>query len=204
MKDVIENPVVHFSIHVACENDEPDRVMPAIHGDIFLYGEDGSPETKIGYIEALWVQAGRALNEGESLLEAMDSVSNECEECFCALLEHETEDWKPEVVELYGEEPEYSDILFIERLELEPQFRGKGIGARVVDVTVKTFAQSCGLVACKPFPLQHMGNEKASSGPDLAKVRNFWTGCGFRNVPGSDIFTFAVWLKEQPQQERIQ
>jgi hypothetical protein len=101
MKDVIENPVVHFSIHVACENDEPDRVIPAIHGDIFLYGEDGSPETKIGYIEALWVQAGRALNEGESLLEAMDSVSNECEECFCALLEHETEDWKPEVVELY-------------------------------------------------------------------------------------------------------
>lgn len=193
---------VDFLIKVDCDDTEPSLVVPFIEGTIFEESEE-EPRTEAGRIYARLVQAGRAMNEGIALYDAMDSIDGECEECFCALFKAGTDDWNPAIEELYGEAPCESDVLFIQRMELEPKYRGRGIGARAVEATIGTFGSSCSLVVCKPLPLQYCGGESAGETEakqltDFEKVRRFWIGCGFRRIPSSDFFTHALWLKTQP------
>jgi GNAT superfamily N-acetyltransferase len=110
-----------------------------------------------------------------------------------------------------GEEIPGHDVVFIETIELEPVYRGKGIGAQVVRETIRTLGSSCGLVACKPFALQYANwmDEKNSAMreqpgfeskrlADFSMVAQFWKDLGFRNVPDSDFYTFAPQLVQQP------
>ena len=46
------------------------------------------------------------------------------------------------------------DLLIIDCMEISPKFRGTGIGPIAVDRTIDIFGSACGLVACKPWPLQ--------------------------------------------------
>jgi GNAT superfamily N-acetyltransferase len=199
---------INFSMSVLSDNCEPDQVIPAIHGDVLDADEDAGDGRKIGYIGVSLIQRGRAMNDGIDLDDALDCADGGCDEGFRVIFDCETQEWRPSLINLYGGEPPDHDVLFIECLELDPAFRGKGIGAQVVKTTIATFGSGCTLVACKPFLLQHgvRASEEAPEDPrakkkrlaDLAKVRKFWTGCGFRNVPGSEIFTRALWLKNQP------
>jgi PRTRC genetic system protein E len=54
---------------LTCEDLEPSRVVPRIEGEIFDFV--GEEEVMVGRIGAYLVQAGRALNEEESLFDAM-------------------------------------------------------------------------------------------------------------------------------------
>lgn len=204
-------PAVRFIIQVDCEDDEPSRVVPFIHGDILELSEDSDAESKIGEISAYLLQRGRAMDEEENTFEAMDSISTSTSECFEALLDPETHDWKKSVQKLYSDEIPGHDVLYIEKIELEPSWRGKGIGAQVVRTLIATFGSSCGLVACKPFALQYVNwkateNQHLRKTPgfeakrlaDFGKVETFWFGLGFRALPDCDFYSFAPQLLEQP------
>jgi hypothetical protein len=39
-------------------------------------------------------------------------------------------------------------------MEIIPKFRGTGVGPIAIDRTIDIFGPGCGLVACKPWPLQ--------------------------------------------------
>jgi hypothetical protein len=93
-----------------------DRIQPSIERCLEKGGH--------GYL----VMRGRAMDEGENLFEAMDSISSSTLECFEALFDHESGEWKKSVEGLYGEEVPGHDVVFIETIELEPAYRGKGIG----------------------------------------------------------------------------
>jgi len=201
---------IRFTIEVNCENEEPDRVIPAIDGEILARVGDSDEETKIGSVHAYLVLRGRALNERLSLFEAMDSISQSVFDCYAALFDVETDEWSLSVEALYNGQIMESDVLFIERIELDAAFQGKGIGAQVVHETIATFASSCGLVACKPFPLQYENWEDESRNAirqepgfeekriaDFASVANFWTDLGFRKLPDSDFYTYAPELINQ-------
>ena len=145
----------------------------------------------------------------------MDS-SGEVHECWEELLTVKG-DWTPAVLQLYDEEGLFeNDIMFIQTIELDDAYRGKGIGARAVLETIATFGSSCALVACKPFPLQYTnwmddeykaireapGFEKKRRA-EFGKVEKFWRGLGFNKLPNSDFFTYAPQLREQPSRINI-
>src|SRR5229473_5456968 len=46
------------------------------------------------------------------------------------------------------------DLLIIDCMEISPKFRGTGVGPIAIDRTIDIFGPVCGLVACKPWPLQ--------------------------------------------------
>ena len=204
-------PHIRFTVQVDCENEEPSRVMPAFHGEIFENTDDSDREIHIGRIDGYLVLRGRAMDEGEDLFGAMDSISSSTSECFEALFDLESHEWKESVESLYRHDIPGHDVLFIEEVELDPAYRGKGIGAQVVRETIATLGSSCGLVACKPFALQYANwkdekNEAARQEPgfeakrlaDFSKVEQFWTALGFRNLPDSDFCVFAPRLTQQP------
>jgi hypothetical protein len=91
------------------------------------------------------------------------------------------------------------------------EYRGKGIGAQVVRETIATFGSHCGLIACKPFPLQYSNWEdeehieprrqpdfENKRLADFARVARFWTDLGFVRLDESDFYTFAPGLIDQP------
>jgi GNAT superfamily N-acetyltransferase len=186
---------VRFAINIDSD-DEDANVFPLIRGTVF------EGRKKAGSIDARLVQVDRAMEEGVSLYDAMDSIDADCEECYWALFD-KTQEWNSAIEKLYGEEPMHGDVLFTQRLKLDAAFRGKGIGARVVRATISTFGSGCGLVICRPLPLQYCGQEETEESAtqraaDLNKVRKFWRSCGFRQLPKSDYFTHAPWLMNQP------
>jgi hypothetical protein len=89
-------------VQVDCEDEEPSRVVPAFHGEVFEYREDSDEEIKIGRIDSYLVMRGRAMDEGENLFDAMDSISSSTLECFEALFDQESGEWKKSVERLYG------------------------------------------------------------------------------------------------------
>jgi hypothetical protein len=201
---------IRFDIEVSCEDEEPSRVIPAIHGKILVCVGDSDEETKIGVIHAYLILRGRALNERVSLFEAMDSISQSVFDCYEALFDVETDEWSPSVEALYNGQIMESDVLFIERIELDAAFRGKGIGAQVVRESIATFASHCGIVTCKPSPLQYENWEaelckaiRQEPGfepkriADFARVAKFWMDLGFRKLDGSDFYIYAPELINQ-------
>ena len=204
-------PTIHFALTTLCESEEPSRVVPAIQGEIFEFDEVSNDEVKVGTIQIYLVLRSRAMNEGISLFEAMDSIDDSVHEFYAALFDDETEDWNASIEGMYkGQIPE-GDVLLIDRIELDSNYRSHGIGAAVVRETIALFGSTCGLVACKPFPLQYQGwqgedkkhlREQAGFEQkrlaDFAKVEHFWTDLGFRKVPDSEIFAYCPQLIEQP------
>jgi GNAT superfamily N-acetyltransferase len=204
-------PHIRFTVQVECGNDEPSRVTPAFHGEIFERAEGSDEEIRIGRIDGYLVLRGRAIDEGEDLFDAMDSISSSTSECFEALFDHESGEWKESVESFYKHDIPGHDVLFIEEVELDPAYRGKGIGAQVVRETIATFGASCGLVMCKPFALQYanrIDEENAATQrqpgfeakrlADFGKVMQFWVDLGFRNLPDSDFYVFSPRLTQQP------
>jgi len=215
--------LVRFSIEADTNDVEPDRIIPKIDGEIFDEpGEDSESSVgpKIGHVHALLVLWNRAANEGVSLYDAMDCFSASAEECFAALYREDGQEWSKAVNELYDGDVPGMDALFIEEIQLEPKYRGQGIGADIVRELISTFASTgIALVACKPFPLQYLEwkaddaeHRKLRETPgfeekriaDFARVAQFWTELGFRKLKDCDVFyTYAPHLRVQPEIPRV-
>jgi hypothetical protein len=161
--------------------------VPVLRGEIFEFEGESENEVSIGQIDAYLVLRGRALNEQENLFLAMDSIDSSVFECYEALFDPET-DWNQSVQDLYKDQIMGLDVLFIQSIELNAKYRGKGIGAQVVREAIVTFGSHCGLIACKPFPLQYSNWEdeehiemRQQPGieekrlADFARLARFWT-----------------------------
>lgn len=204
---------IQFTTRVNCGSDEPDRIILRFDGTIFVCADECATMTNIGHISVNVIQRGRAINEGVDLCDAMDARSSTTEECFVALFNTKTHEWNHSVEEIYGGICE-NDVLFIESLELTKNYRGDGIGARVVRETIATLGSNCGLVVCKPFPLQYSGwmaeeNKARRERPDVEKkrladfrkVQEFWERLGFQPLRGSDFYAFSPEWTKQPMRK---
>lgn len=203
-------PHIRFKFEVECEDPSPARVVLPLEGEILEYLGQSQNPINIGGISLFLIQRDRALNEGVSLSKAMDAVSKATLECFEALFDPETEDWSTAVVELYGNDIVDTNVLFIESIELAKEFRGKGIGSQVAAELIKGLGAGCGLVAVNPRPSQYCDPDdpqhalsqnisyRAKRMGDFAKIEAFWMRLGFRQLPGSTLFTYAPQLAYQP------
>ncbi len=77
--------------------------------------------------------------------------------------------------------------------------------------TIATFGTHCGLITCKPFPLQYSNWEdeehiemRQQPGieekrlADFARLARFWTDLGFVRLDDSDFYTYAPELIQPP------
>jgi GNAT superfamily N-acetyltransferase len=204
-------PQIRFSIEVDTEDEEPSRVIRKIDGTVFEYAGESDKEKQIGNLQCFLVQPGLAAERGESLFEAMDSISDATMDCYEALFDPDTNEWSDSVQELYSGGPISPDLLFIDRVELDERHRGKGIGRDVVQGIIETFGLHCGLIVCKPFALQYEGwaetysvAEQADPGFEkresdaFGRVSKFWADCGFVQLPDSEFYAHSPELVRQP------
>jgi hypothetical protein len=136
------------------------------------------------------VQFGEAMDRGISTERLGDSIDGNIAEYWELLFDLDTGCWKEEVQDEY--EASGCDLLIIDCVEISSKFRGTGVGPNAIDRTIDIFGPVCGLVACKPWPLQFTPSfacdQKAlkrlkapSVGRDEAvrKLKAYWSRLGF-------------------------
>src|SRR6266567_3725420 len=190
---------LHGSLHENCV--EADFVH-SIVGRITAEPESGA-EQDAGRIGASLVQFSEALDHGISTARLGDGISCDISEYWERLFDLETGNLKEEVLDEY--EVTGLDLLIIDYVEVYPTFRGVGIGVSVIHRTVDLFGAGCGLIACKPWPLQFtpavardrkaLKRLKAPTiGQDeaLRKLRAYWSKLGFWPLGNTGIYLLSI------------
>jgi|GEM_PF-4228105 len=186
---------VDFEVSLPQHGGDPSDFIMVYHGDIIGMMEDDNERT-IGKLIVYLVERGRVLNEGISLFDVMDCLDGDSCDCFANLFDEDTEELKPEVERLLSENRVFqSDVMLIERLELNAEYRGRGLGKEIALRAIEKFGANCGVITCVPVPLQFTGlgpKDKVPGRKRLAqqRVRRFWEGVGFVRLRGSDYY---IW-----------
>jgi GNAT superfamily N-acetyltransferase len=198
------DPRVEFMIGASLHEDyaETDFVH-SIVGRIFAKVERDAEEKEAGCVKASLVQFGEAMDHGITTERLGDGVDGNIAEYWELLFDLDSGYWKEEIRDEY--EALGCDLLIIDCIEVHPKLRGRGIGRSVVDRTIDIFGAGCGLVACRPWPLQftpsYTRDRKAlkrlrapSVGRDDAihKLRAYWSRLGFWPLGESGIYLLSM------------
>ena len=176
---------VRTELHDAIETD----FVHSIVGRIIAEPESRGNE-EAGHIGASLVQFGEALDHGISAERLGDGISGDISEYWEQLFDVETGYPKEEIQNEF--EVVDLDLLIIDNIAIYPEFRGLGIAESAVNRTIDIFGSGCGLVACKPWPLQftpsiandqeelkRLALPKVSKGEAIRKLRSYWSRLGF-------------------------
>ena len=195
---------IEFAVQASLHEDYVDTdFVHAILGKISAMSDDQGDKEDVGYIKASLVQFGEAMDHGIGTERLGDGIDGSIAEYWELLFDLDTGGWKEEVEDEY--EAAGCDLLIIDCMEISPKFRGRGIGPIAVDRTIDIFGPACGLVACKPWPLQFspafardrkaLNRLKAPSvGRDEAirKLRAYWSRLGFWPLGETGIYLLGM------------
>ena len=192
----LEKPEVYLG------NEEPDDFLYEYQGQIV--GVDGDEHrVRLGRFRVFYVDAANGFDAGLNACEVLDGRQETCP--FMDLFDIDINDFTEQIQRLCEYELIQSNILVIDRLEVLPRFRGKGVGAEIVKGLIRRFGHGASLAALKAFPLQlekgyptdakveawrkRMGLEVLPQDTATAKrsLKAFYKGIGFIQVPKSDL-----------------
>jgi hypothetical protein len=190
--------VIRTELHDSIETDFIHSILGRITAEWENHGRED-----VGHIGASLVQFGEALDHGISAERLGDSISGEISEYWEHLFDLETGYPKEEIQNEF--EVVDLDLLIINCVVIYPEFRGLRIAESAIHRTIDIFGAGCGLVACKPWPLQfspslaydqemwkRLALPNISNGASIRKLRSYWSHLGFWPLGNSGIFLLSV------------
>jgi hypothetical protein len=123
----------------------------SIRGRILIDGERNA-EKDAGYLTATLVQFDEAMDYEITPDQLGDDFDGGISEYWERLFDPAEGRLKKEIQDEH--EPLGYNLLIIDCVELWPKFRGRGVAKLATERTIAIFGAGCGLVACKPWPLQ--------------------------------------------------
>ncbi len=199
-KDVVASVefVLRAELHESAETD----FVHSIAGRIIAEPERGGKEDA-GQLCASLVQFGEALDHGISAERLGDGISGDISEYWENLFDAETGYPKEEIQNEF--EVVDLDLLIIDYVAIQPKFRGLGIAESAIHRTIDIFGSGCGMVACKPWPLQftpsvaddqealkRLALPNVSKGEALRRLRSYWSRLGFWPLGNTGIYLMSL------------
>lgn len=197
------NVVTNVEFVLRAELHEPTDAdfVHSITGRIIAESETRGEEDA-GNIRASLVQFSGALDHGISAERLGDGISADIAEYWEQLFDPETGHPKEEIQNEF--ETVDLDLLIIDYIVIHPEFRGLGIAESAIHRMIDIFGSACGLVACKPWPLQFTpsiaNDPKAlkqlafpdiSEGEAIRKLRSYWSRLGFWPIHNTGIYVLS-------------
>ncbi len=139
--------VIRAELHDSVETDFVHSILGTITAE-----KESREKKDAGHIQGALVQFAEALDHDISAERLGDGISGDISEYwehpFDVETGYPTEEIQNEfeVVDL--------DLLIIDYVAIYPEFRGLGIAESAIHRMIDIFGPGCGLVACKPWPLQ--------------------------------------------------
>lgn len=189
--------VVRAGLHEPTETDFVHSITGRIVAESKACGEE-----KAGDIRASLVQFSEALDHGISAERLGDGISGDIAEYWEHLFDPETGHPKEEIQNEF--ELVDLDLLIIDYIVIHPEFRGLGIAESAIRRVTDIFGTACGLVACKPWPLQftpsiandpktlkQLALPDVSEGEAIRKLRSYWSRLGFWPIRNTGIYVLS-------------
>ncbi|MBZ5689554.1 MAG: hypothetical protein LAP86_31525 [Acidobacteriia bacterium] len=189
--------VLRAELHEPTETDFVHSINGRIIAESQARGEEDA-----GYIRASLIQFSEALDHGISAERLGDGISGDIAEYWEHLFDPETGHPKEEIQNEF--EAVDLDLLIIDQIVIHPEFRGLGIAESAVHRMIGIFGTACGLVACRPWPLQftpsiandpkalrQLAFPDVSEGEAIRKLRSFWSRLGFWPIRSTGIYVMS-------------
>lgn len=193
---------VEFVVRAALHDSVEDDFVHTIAGRILAETENRGEEDA-GQISASLIQFGEASDHGISAERLGDGISGDISEYWEHLFDMETGYLKEEIQNEF--EVVDLDLLIIDYVAIYPEYRGLSIAESAIHRTIDIFGTGCGLVACKPWPLQftqfavdnqealkRLALPKVSKGEAIRKLRSHWSHLGFWPLGNTGIYLLSL------------
>ena len=171
-------------------------------------GTDGETE-EAGRLIAHLMRVEAADSDGQWLFEVYDCFTQDVHDAFTAVIDLGTNWIRPSVEELL-DSPAYSrDLLFVDRMEILPAHRGRGVGLMAMRCLLDLYGRLSEFAVAVPYPMDSStdgcvaGDDEwhaAMRYPDFethkdtasAKLARYWQQVGFVPIPDSP---WHVWQR---------
>ncbi len=202
--------IVEFKLNAEIHEEYGDEdFLHQISGRILVGPNQDECRQEAGLMNATLVQFGEAIDQGIDAMRLGDGIDGGVAEYWEALC-HGDYGWKEEIQREFHADP--SNLLIIDTVEVYPEFRGRQLGIAFVNRLIDIFGSGCGLVACKPFPLQFtppFKNDPAmlkklhisamTQHAAQHKLRMYWSKAGFRHLRNTGIYLISMALRFSPK-----
>jgi hypothetical protein len=192
-------PRITFETDRWAQPTEPEHHILSMDGKILLSMED-EEELQAGIFQLLLVSLSTAREDGFAAFEVLDSLTDTAH--YLELID-DSGDWSQMVRHQFVDVID-SDLLIVNKVNVDLEYRGRGLGILAVKTAIDCFSRGCGLVALKPFPLQFTHWESPDWEPEtplpdgmtkaqafrsaLKKVEKHWARLGFRRIGRTDLW----------------
>lgn len=209
--------LLEYNQSILVDDQEPNSFHKYIEGAIRLSSFEGT-KVRVGAFSIIVIDVEAAVNAKVGMFDVFDCDARTVD--YFDLYTGDM-DFAPSVIEALGGEDRWTpNILILERLEMLPKYRGRGIGLRVLRWLQFHFSTGCGIVAMKPYPLQFEGGtpEENKDKPgfvkmgwgqfsadfevSLNKLHQYYGRLGFNAVPGTP-FMVADPMRPLPALEML-
>jgi GNAT superfamily N-acetyltransferase len=193
---------IDFVIRAALRDPMDEDFVHSIAGRIIAETREIA-EQEAGQLQAVLVQFDNALDHGIDTFRLGDGFSGTISEYWERLFDVETGYLKQDLQADY--EVLSMDLLIIEHLELQPRFRGLGLGEAAINRTIDVFGPNCGFVACQTWPIQftpaakadpavieRLALPKTKEGVALEKLRKYIARIGFWPLGDTGIYVLSM------------
>ena len=184
--------------------DDPHDYIREIDGTLNIFDEDLEEfSIPVGRVSAYKVEIALAAQAKEPILFVFDSVNDELSDYFSNLFDED--DFSSEIQSML-EPASGRDLLIIDRVEIDPEFRGKNLGLIAAMKTIETFSGGCAYVTLRPCPLQfglyrndakklktlkYDEFEKTESRA-RKRLQKYWGQLGFKQIRDTDVFILST------------
>lgn len=203
--------IIQFELSEAYLSDELENYVTKICANI-VDMDEAENTYPMGEIQATYVNISSAFDEGECVFDVFDHDSQTLYENYEALFSEQGEIYQflaKNTVE-YGWPYDYRNILFIDLIEIKPEYRGRRLGLAALYRVLQKFMGGCRFAFIKVFPLQfRSGHSIERSNEQLKqftrdkkaavrKLKNYYSKIGFKRIPNSDYMLFDNELRHPP------
>lgn len=175
--------------------------MITIHSDLRIIKEE-LPDGKIIYQKigtalSYYFDVANTINSEESIFDLFD-IEGSFPEYYHLLYKNGF--FKDKISKQMGDIVD-NNLFIIQKIEINPKFRGKNYGLAAAIRIIQQFAHGVGLVVLKPFPLQFENGKhnimskkqkyKSFSIEEkiaFSKIRMYWERIGFQRIGNSEIW----------------
>ncbi|WP_430827479.1 hypothetical protein [Chryseobacterium indologenes] len=131
---------------------DSDRFCQNIRGELIVSNEVGNSKA-IGRLMGEKLLIREAINHNWDSYSIFDTEARTLE-IGETVYNFDEGDWNDAIMEKFKNDIYENDLLILSRIEILPEYRGKGIGQKWIKDFYINFIQGCGLMALKVFPLQ--------------------------------------------------
>lgn len=187
--DSREDCSLRLAVDVGPNYGEPTEYILHYTG-IVLGGED--LDVHVGKVEFYVVDLLKAVYAGESAWWVLDSLDSSLAH-FCELIHAKGNRFKPSIEAIAGED--LGRILALGLIEIEPSYRGKGLGLRAMELICRRMGGDCSLAVLKAFPTQWEGRvaeDPKAFRRDRARLVSYYRRAGFEPVLGDGLMARSL------------